>query len=81
MTLPMLAARLNPMVREWVTYYGAFYPETLKRFLVRIDLKLGRWARNKNKRLRGHKRQAWDGLSAVGKAYQGCLCIYSKGDE
>lgn len=58
-TLPMLAARLNPMVRGWVTYYGAFYPETLNRFLVRIDLRLGRWARNKYKRLRGHKRQAW----------------------
>jgi hypothetical protein len=24
------------MVRGWVTYYGAFHPETLKRFLVRI---------------------------------------------
>jgi RNA-directed DNA polymerase len=59
LTLPMLAARLNPMVRGWVTYYGAFYPEPLKRFLVRIDLRLGRWARNKYKRLRGHKRRAW----------------------
>lgn len=59
LTLPILAARLNPMVRGWVTYYGAFYPEILKRFLVRIDLRLGRWARNKYKRLRGHKRRAW----------------------
>jgi len=59
LTLPMLAARLNPMVRGWVTYYGAFYPDTLKRFLVRIDLRLGCWARNKYKRLRGHKRRAW----------------------
>ncbi len=59
LTLPILAARLNPMVRGWVTYYGAFYPETLKRFLVRIDLRLGRWARNKYKHLRGHKRRAW----------------------
>lgn len=58
-TLPTLAARLNPMVRGWVTYYGAFYPEPLKRFLVRIDLRLGRWARNKYKRLGGHKRRAW----------------------
>jgi RNA-directed DNA polymerase len=58
-TLPMLAARLNPMVRGWVTYYGAFYPEPLKRFLVRIDLRLGRWARNKYKRLSGYKRRAW----------------------
>ncbi len=67
LTLPMLAARLNPMVRGWVTYYGAFYPEKLKRFLVRIDLRLGRWARNKYKRLRGHKRRAWAWLKRCRK--------------
>lgn len=59
LTLPELARRLNPMVRGWVNYYGAFYPEPLKRFLIRIDLRLGGWARNKYKRLRGHKRQSW----------------------
>src|SRR5690606_13185519 len=59
LTLRGLAQRLNPMVRGWVRYYGAFYPEPLKRFLIRIDLRLGGWARNKYKRLRGHKRQSW----------------------
>ena len=59
LTLPELARRLNPMVRGWVNYYGAFYPEPLKRFLIRIDLRLGGWARNKYKQLRGHKRQSW----------------------
>jgi len=60
--LPDIAARINPMVRGWIAYYGAFYPELLKRFLIRIDLRLGRWARNKYKRLRRHKRQSWDWL-------------------
>lgn len=59
LTLPMVAERLNPKVRGWVAYFGKFYPEVLKRFLVRIDLRLGCWARNKYKRLRGHKRQSW----------------------
>ena len=59
LTLPELAERINPMVRGWVNYYGAFYPGILKRFLVRIDLRLSRWARNKYKRLRGHKRRSW----------------------
>jgi len=59
LTLAELARCLNPMVRGWVNYYGAFYPQPLKRFLIRIDLRLGRWARNKYKRLRGHKRQSW----------------------
>ena len=61
-TLPDIAARLNPMVRGWIAYYGAFYPEPLKRFLIRIELRLGRWARNKYKRLRGHKRRSWQWL-------------------
>ena len=56
--LPDIAVRLNPMVRGWIAYYGAFYPESLKRFLIRIELRLGRWARNKYKRLRGHKRRS-----------------------
>ena len=60
--LPEIAARLNPMVRGWIAYYGAFYPEPLKRFLIRIELRLGRWARNKYKRLRGHKRRSWQWL-------------------
>ena len=60
-----LAVRLNPMVRGWVTYYGAFYPELLKRFLIRVDLRLGRWVRNKYKRFRGHKRRAWSWLKQV----------------
>ena len=85
MTLPMLAARLNPMVRGWVTYYGAFNPETLKRFLVRIDLRLGRWARNKYKRLRGHKRQAWAWLKRCRESLPRLFVhwdfVYSKGDE
>jgi len=60
--LPDIAARINPMVRGWIAYYGAFYPEPLKRFLIRIDLRLGCWARNKYKRLRRHKRQSWNWL-------------------
>jgi group II intron reverse transcriptase/maturase len=84
-TLPMLAARLNPMVRGWVTYYGAFYPEPLKRFLVRIDLRLGRWARNKYKGLRGHKRQSWAWLKRCRESLPRMFVhwdfVYSKGDE
>ncbi len=60
--LPDIATRLNPMVRGWIAYYGAFYPEPLKQFLIRIELRLGRWARNKYKRLRGHKRRSWQWL-------------------
>jgi len=63
-----LAKCLNPMVRGWITYYGSCYPEPLKRFLVRIDLRLGRWVRNKYKRFRGHKRRAWSWLKHIRNA-------------
>lgn len=59
LSLVDVANRLNPLVRGWIAYYGAFYPEPLQRFLIRIDLLLGRWARNKYKRLRRHKRRSW----------------------
>lgn len=60
LTLQELADILNPMIRGWVGYYGTFYPEPLRRFLVRLDLRLGRWARNKYKNLRRRKRQSWE---------------------
>jgi len=67
--LPDIAVRLNPIVRGWIGYYGAFYPEPLKRFLVRLDLRLGCWARNKFKRLRGHKRRSWNWLKRCRSSY------------
>lgn len=82
-TLPELAKRLNPMVRGWIAYYGAFYPEPLKRFLIRIDLRLGRWARNKYKRLRGHKRRSWAWLARCRSVWPGLFVhwdyLFSKG--
>ncbi|MGM0915908.1 MAG: group II intron maturase-specific domain-containing protein, partial [Pseudomonadota bacterium] len=63
--LRQLADWLNPMVRGWVTYYGKFYPQPLERALVKIDLRLGRWARNKYKRFRGHKRRSWAWVKKV----------------
>jgi RNA-directed DNA polymerase len=62
LTLRDLAVQLNPMIRGWIEYYGKFYPEPLRRFLIRIELRLGRWARNKYKRLHGHKRRSWEWL-------------------
>jgi RNA-directed DNA polymerase len=62
LSLPELAGLVNAKVRGWIAYFGGFYPTPLKRFLVRIDLRLGAWARRKYKPLRGHRRQSWDWL-------------------
>ena len=68
MTLLRLAVRLNPMVRGWVTYYGAFHPETLKRFLVRIiDLDWGAGQRINTKGLEEINGKFRLGLSAFEK--------------
>ncbi|MEZ0071426.1 group II intron reverse transcriptase/maturase [Planotetraspora sp. GP83] len=51
-----LARRINPVVRGWMQYYGAFYRSALYLLLARINAYLMRWSRNKYKRLRARKR-------------------------
>jgi RNA-directed DNA polymerase len=50
-----LARLINPVVRGWMQYYGAFYRSALYRLLARINAYLMRWSRNKYKRLRNWK--------------------------
>jgi hypothetical protein len=47
---------INPVVRGWMQYYGAFYRSALYPFLARINAYLMRWLRRKYKRLRGFKK-------------------------
>ncbi|SEG94218.1 RNA-directed DNA polymerase [Thermomonospora echinospora] len=62
-----LARRINPVVRGWMQYYGAFYRSALYPLLARINAYLMRWSRNKYKRLRGRKK-AQDQWEKVVKA-------------
>ncbi len=57
-----LARRINPVVRGWMNYYGAFYPSALYPLLARINAYLLRWLRKKHKRLRGRRKaqNAWN---------------------
>jgi group II intron reverse transcriptase/maturase len=56
-----LAERINPIVRGWMHYYGAFRRSEMFPLLLRINAYLMRWLRNKFKRLRGRKKadRAW----------------------
>ncbi|OHU97410.1 group II intron reverse transcriptase/maturase [Mycobacterium talmoniae] len=56
-----LARWINPRVRGWMNYYGAFYRSALYPLLTRINAYLMRWVRNKYRRYRGRKafQQAW----------------------
>ena len=57
-----LARKINPIVRGWMQYYGAFYRSALYPLLERINAYLMRWIRKKHERLRGKKkaRAAWN---------------------
>jgi RNA-directed DNA polymerase len=46
-----LARMINPIVRGWMAYYGAFYRRALSALLHRINTYLLRWVMNKYRRL------------------------------
>ena len=64
-TIGSLAREINPIVRGWMQYYGAFYRSALSPLLQRINAYLMRWIRKKYKRLRGKKkaRECWQGIT------------------
>lgn len=59
-----MARRINPIVRGWMRYYGAFYRSALAPLLSRINAYLMRWIRKKYRRLRAKKKalQCWRGI-------------------
>jgi RNA-directed DNA polymerase len=65
-TFSELARRINPIVRGWMQYYGAFYRSALCQLLSRINAYLVRWIRKKYKRLRAEKKaiECWQGITA-----------------
>jgi RNA-directed DNA polymerase len=60
-----IAQGINPQVRGWINYYGAFYRSELYSLAMRINEHLVRWAMQKLKRLRGQPAKAWAWLDAV----------------
>jgi RNA-directed DNA polymerase len=55
-SLADLASWINPIVRGWMQYYGAYYRSALYPLLQRINAYLVRWLRKKFKRLRALKK-------------------------
>jgi len=65
LTLDDLAAEVNPILRGWLAYYAAFYPDAVTPLCHRIDLHLVGWARWKYKRLERSGRRARTWLRGV----------------
>jgi group II intron reverse transcriptase/maturase len=59
-----VARDINPIVRGWMEYYGAFYRSAMYPLLSRINAYLVRWIRKKYKRLRAKKKafRCWRGI-------------------
>jgi RNA-directed DNA polymerase len=57
-TFTALAREINPVVRGWMQYYGAFCRSALYPLLKRINYYLVRWIRRKYRRLRAWKKLA-----------------------
>ena len=55
-TLAELARVINPIVRGWMQYYGAFYRSVMYQLLSRINAYLVRWIRRKYKQLQARKK-------------------------
>lgn len=64
LTFVQLARWVNPVVRGWMQYYGAYYRSALYRLFARVNTYLVRWIRKKYKRLRGMKSavRCWRGI-------------------
>ena len=62
-----LARMINPIVRGWMNYYGAFYRSALYPLLTRINAYLMRWVRKKYRRLRGRGafQKEWQRVTAT----------------
>jgi RNA-directed DNA polymerase len=60
-----LARRINPIVRGWMQYYGAFYRSALYPLLSRINAYLVRWIRTKYRRLQARRKsqECWNGIT------------------
>ncbi|HEY2765744.1 MAG TPA: group II intron maturase-specific domain-containing protein [Pseudonocardiaceae bacterium] len=56
LALEDLAQQVNPVVRGWMQYYGAFYRSALDPLLKRINAYLVRFLRRKFERLRRRRK-------------------------
>ena len=67
MTLKDIARWINPVLRGWLSYYGAYYRSEMYRFLRNFNKTLVRWAMRKYKSLRFCKHRAVAFLERIAK--------------
>lgn len=63
--IEMIAEVINPIVRGWMNYFGAFNRSAMKGTLDVIQMRLIKWAMCKYKRFKGHRRRAEEWLNGI----------------
>ena len=58
LSLEQIATKVNPVLRGWINYYGSYFRSVLYRVMAHFDAYLSRWAMNKYKKLKQHRRRA-----------------------
>lgn len=66
-SIEAIADRVNPTLRGWWTYFGAFYPSVFKLLIRRFNEILLKWVRRKYKRFRNSRHYAKKWLEALSK--------------
>jgi RNA-directed DNA polymerase len=57
--------QMEASVRGWISYYGKFYPSSVKSHLQTLNHAIVRWAAGKYRRFKGSFKQAWQWLITV----------------
>ncbi len=69
LTIEDLAARLNPILRGWITYFGYYWKTELKKVLAMLNQLLLKWAKSKYKRLKKSYQKARHWMRRVHESY------------
>jgi hypothetical protein len=64
-SLEEIARRINPVLRDWVAYYGRFYQSALYPVMAQVDLHLAKWIVRKHKRARRSLARAFEWLRRI----------------
>lgn len=64
-----IAQHLNPMIREWVNYYGKFRPSMLHKVFKLLNNRIVRWARKRYKRYKTSIKRAYQGYQRIQEQY------------
>lgn len=79
LSLKDIASWINPIIRGWLSYYGAFYRSEMYRLVRHINKTLVRWAMRKFKHLRGRKTKAMRVLQRIANQRPGMFAHWRQG--